>query len=121
MESLKTFKILYWLITIPLLVIMGVSAYLYLTSAPQIVEGVKTLGYPVYLLKILGIAKTLGVLAILYGKFRTLKEWAYAGFVFDVIGAAMSHHFSGDPVWKVATPIIVLLFILASYFLWRKK
>lgn len=121
MGSSKALKILYWIITIPFLIIMIMSAYGYLTLAPPMVEGVKALGYPVYLLKILGIAKTLGVLAIFYGKFHTLKEWAYAGFVIDVIGASMSHYFSGDPVWKIMAPIVVLLFILASYFLWKKK
>ena len=121
MASSKSINILYWVVTIPFLALMVMSAYGYLTSAPQMVEGIKALGYPVYLLKILGIAKTLGALAILYGKFRTLKEWAYAGFVIDVIGASMSHHFSGDPILKVVTPIIVLVFILASYFLWKKK
>ena len=50
-------------------------------------EGLVHLGYPVYLLKFLGAAKKLGVLAIVTGKFPAFKEWAYAGFAFDLLGA----------------------------------
>lgn len=121
MAQSKTFKILYWVFTIPFLALMLFSAFNYLASNPQMVEGIKALGYPVYLLKILGVAKILGAIAILYGRFQTLKEWAYAGFVIDVIGAALSHHFNGDPIQKVLIPIVFLVIILISYFLWKKK
>jgi hypothetical protein len=45
------------------------------------------LGYPSYLLAILGTAKLLGAPALLQNRFPTLREWAYAGFAFDLIGA----------------------------------
>jgi len=48
------------------------------------------LGYPIYLLTILGIWKTLGVVALLIPKFPLLKEWAYAGFFFVAIFPAGS-------------------------------
>lgn len=99
---------------------MLMSTYLYFTAPPEVVVGIKALGYPVYFLKILGTAKLLGVLAIVYGRFRTLKEWAYAGFVFDLIGASASHYFSGDPISKIIIPIIVLVFVFFSYFIWKK-
>jgi uncharacterized membrane protein YphA (DoxX/SURF4 family) len=54
------------------------------------VEDLQRLGYPEYLLTILGIAKLLGVAALLYPGMPRLKEWAYAGFAFDLGGATIS-------------------------------
>ncbi len=59
-------------------------------------EIVKQLGYPQYLLSILGVWKILGVVAILLPKFPLLKEWAYGGFFFAMSGAAISHFVSGQ-------------------------
>jgi hypothetical protein len=53
-------------------------------------------GYPAYLLTILGVWKLLGVLALLVPRFPRLKEWAYAGFFFDLTGAAVSGIASGS-------------------------
>ena len=114
-------KIIYWIFTLPFLFVMAMSAYGYFRQSPEMVEGLRSLGYPSYMLKILGTAKVLGVLAILYGRFQTLKEWAYAGFVINLLGAAASHYFIGDPASKIVTPFIVLVFVLVSYFLWKKK
>jgi len=71
------------------------------------------------LLKILGIAKLLGGIAILYGRFPTLKEWAYAGYTFNLLGASASHAFSGDPLLKIMVPIVILAFVLVSYRQWK--
>lgn len=59
---------------------------------------IKPIWWALYLMKILGFAKILGGAAILYGKFPRLKEWAYAGFAFDYLGAAASHVFANDSV-----------------------
>ena len=64
---------------------------------PQAVSIFGHLGYPVYLLPFLGTAKTLGIIAVLVPAFQRLKEWAYAGLVFDVIGALYSHVSVCDP------------------------
>ncbi|HMR04795.1 MAG TPA: DoxX family protein [Polyangiaceae bacterium] len=75
------------------------------------------LGYPLYFGRILGIWKFLGGLAILAPKRPLLKEWAYAGIVFDLTGAACSHIYSGDGPADVLKPLVVLGFMLASYVL----
>ena len=54
------------------------------------------LGYPLYVLAMIGVAKLLGALAILYGRPLALTEWAYAGFTFDLVGALISHAVMGD-------------------------
>jgi len=46
-----------------------------------------------------------------------LKEWAYAGMLFDLTGAAASHAATGDPAGKIATPLIILGIVAASWAL----
>ena len=60
-------------------------------GAQPIVEGITALGYPLYVLKILGTCKILGAIALAVPGLRRIKEWAYAGFVYDFLGAAASH------------------------------
>ena len=64
---------------------------------PQAIEIFGHLGYPPYLLLFVGIAKILGVLAVLIPGTGRLKEWAYAGLIFDLAGALYSHLSVGDP------------------------
>lgn len=73
------------------------------------------LGYPAYLMTILGVAKLAGVGALVLPVPPVLKEWAYAGFTFDLLGAAVSHAVVGDPVFAVVKPLAVLAIGAASY------
>jgi hypothetical protein len=88
-----------------------------LTSAPDVVATTLALGYPAYVLTILGIWKVLSVPALLSPRLPRLKEWAYAGVLFDLTGAAASHAFSGDSAGKIATPLVLLLIAGASWAL----
>ncbi len=81
-----------------------------LARAPANVEGVVTLGYPVYLLTILGTWKLLAAAALLAPGLPRLKEWAYAGLFFVFTGAAASHLACRDFTWR-AIPSTVLVFI----------
>ena len=83
---------------------------------PQL-EGMQTLGYPLYTMTILGVAKLLGVAALLMPGQPLLKEWAYAGFTFDLLGASASHAFNGDPVTEILIPLAVLGLGAASYLM----
>ena len=116
---IKTARRIYWTVTLLFVVTMMSAGLTYLAGASFNVEGVTHLGYPAYLLKILGIAKFLGGIAILQGRFQTLKEWAYAGYTFNLLGASASHALYGDPLVKVLVPIIILAFVLASYRQWK--
>jgi hypothetical protein len=80
-------------------------------------EIVRSLGYPLYFLSILGVWKLLGVVAILIPKFPLLKEWAYAGFFFAMSGAFVSHLVVGQ-AFSEAVPSLILLSvtILSWYF-----
>jgi hypothetical protein len=71
----------------------------YVMGAEFAVGGVVALGYPAYVVTILGVWKLLAVPALLVPGFDRLKEWAYAGVMFDLTGAAASHLAVGDPLW----------------------
>ena len=79
------------------------------------------LGYPLYLLPFIGIAKILAVITILIPGFPRLKEWAYAGLVFDLVGAFYSHLSVGDSAGNWIFPIVGLLLVGGSYVLHRRK
>jgi hypothetical protein len=82
-----------------------------------VVEALVGLGYPVYVLTILGTAKLLGVAALLSPGRPLLKEWAYAGFTFNLIAATASHSFAGDALGETLPPALLLLVGAASYLL----
>ncbi len=80
------------------------------------VDSMTHLGYPVYVLTILGIWKILGVIALLIPKFPLLKEWAYAGFFFVMSGAIFSHVAVGDPMNELFPSLLLLLLTLVSWY-----
>ncbi|MNY23826.1 hypothetical protein D3C86_1575090 [compost metagenome] len=75
-----------------------------------------TLGYPSYLLTILGVWKILGVIAVLIPKFPVLKEWAYAGFIFTMTGAVISHLIVGDAATNLFGPVLLLVLTTVSWY-----
>src|SRR5690606_33258521 len=103
---------LYLFITIP---VMGVL------NDPESVKIITDLGYPAYLTPFLGVARILALLVIFIPNFRRLKEWAYAGLVFDLIGAIYSIIAVGGPAIHILIPIITLAIMLSSYFLHHKR
>jgi hypothetical protein len=116
---IKTAKWIYWTVTLLFVITMMTAGFTYLAGASFNVEGITHLGYPVYILKILGVAKILAGIAMLQNRFRTVKEWAYAGYTFNLLGAAASHMLYGDPFAKIIVPIIILVFVLVSYRQWK--
>lgn len=118
MSTRKRNAILYWvLILVVLLPTAGSGIPELFTGGPETtVAGLHTLGYPLYLMKILGLAKILGAIAIISNRSRTLKEWAYAGFAFDLLGATASHLLAGDAV-HAPLPFAFFVILMAAYFL----
>ena len=84
---------------------------------PDAVAGIVKLGYPVYFVVLLGVWKVLGAVAILAPRVPRLKEWAYAGIVFDLTGAAVSHAASGSSVGNVVGPALFAVPALVSWAL----
>ncbi len=86
-----------------------------LMGGPDMVAAMEHLGYPEYLLVVLGVWKVLGAAAIAAPGLPRLKEWAYAGMMFDLTGAAVSHAAVGDPVSNVLVPLLLLALVLTSW------
>src|SRR5262245_30139119 len=83
------------------------------------VDDLVRLGYPLYLLTILGIAKWLGVAAILHPRVPRLKEWAYAGFTFDLGGATIAQLVSQSTLAQILSPAFCAAVMAVSYLSWR--
>lgn len=111
-------KITFWIVTGLLCLMMLGSAGMYLVSYESVKTIFEALGFPVYLIYPLAIAKILGVVAILTNYSKSLKEWAYAGFFYDFLLAASAHYLSGVPSALPALAALVLL--VASYILDKK-
>ena len=114
-------KIIYWTLTLIMFLPATAGAFVELfTNGPaSIVKIMLALGYPLYLMKILGFAKILGGIAILTGRLPRMKEWAYAGFTFDFLGATASHVLAGEAAHAIV-PLVFFPFLILSYYLWHK-
>lgn len=82
--------IAYWVTTALLLIELVMGGLWDILRVPQVRGVIEHLGYPLYFLVILGVWKLLGAVAIAVPRFPRLKEWAYAGAVFDLTGAVAS-------------------------------
>lgn len=107
----------YWVSLVLFSLAMGFGGIADLMKSPEIMESMKKLGYPEYLALILGVWKIGGVIAILLPGCGLLKEWAYAGFVFDLTGASVSHAMVQDDAAKVIIPLVILSIGGFSWFL----
>jgi hypothetical protein len=107
----------YWITTGVFAALFLASGVVGLAQVPANVAATRALGYPSYLLTILGIWKLLSVPALLAPRLPRLKEWAYAGIFFELTGAAASHAFSGDTPGRIATPLVLLLLPAVSWAL----
>jgi uncharacterized membrane protein YphA (DoxX/SURF4 family) len=118
---MKRTKIIYWILT-------GLFAFVMFGSAiPDVFmmdlakQGFKEMQMPEYLLPFVGVAKVLGVFAILFPGRPRLKEWAYAGLTFDLIGAVYSVAASGKPVENWAPMFLFISLAFGSYHYYHKK
>lgn len=114
---MKIRPIAYWVTTV-------LTAFAFLSGGVTdlarpdfLMEGMAQLGYPPYFVLILGTWKVLGGIVVLIPRLPRLKEWAYAGMIFDLTGAAASHAAVGDPAGKIATPLIIAGIVMASWAL----
>ena len=109
-------KIIYWIATIWLALGMLSTAIVQVLQTKEEVELMTRLGYPAYLLTIIGLWKILGVVAVLIPKYPLVKEWAYAGFFFAMSGAIISHLMVGDEAKEIFGPTLLLLLTVVSWY-----
>jgi hypothetical protein len=94
-----------------------IGGVLGLVGGPEVVNATRHLGYPLYFVTILSTWKLLGAIAITAPGLPRVKEWAYAGFFFDLTAAAISHAAVGDGAGDVVAPLVFLALVAASYVL----
>lgn len=116
MTSTKRNKIIYWIATVWLALGMVSTGMVQLLKVPEEVNMFTKLGYPSYLLTMLGIWKLLGVVAVLIPKFPLVKEWAYAGFFFVMSGAVSSHLANGSEAKDFFGPVLLLVLTGLSWY-----
>jgi uncharacterized membrane protein YphA (DoxX/SURF4 family) len=112
----KKNRIIYWIATLWLALGMLSTGIVQLLKLKEDTDFIIAMGYPSYLLTLLGIWKILGVTAVLIPKFPLLKEWAYAGFFFAMSGAVFSHIALGDPLKEVFPPLLLLILTVVSWY-----
>lgn len=119
---MKKTNILYWTFTGLFAAFMLMSGIQNLMVTPEWVDLMKSIGYPEYLIRFLGVAKCLGVVALLVPGYARIKEWAYAGFFFDITGATYSVIMTEGGFKLPHTFMLVLLVILGlSYFFHHRR
>jgi DoxX-like family len=109
-------RIIYVTSTAILVLEILVGAFMDLAHLPYVVQDVRSIGYPPFVLYIVGVWKVLAVGALLWPRLPRLREWAYAGVFFEMSGAAASHVLVGDPIGKYTAPLAFPFLTLVSWW-----
>ena len=118
---MKKTNTIYWIFTGLASAMMLLSSIPNILAVPDAVDIViKHLGYPTYFLPMIGVAKLAGAIAILIPGFPRVKEWAYAGLIYDLVAAIYSAISVGDSVEKWL-PILVPIILLAGSYVYHHK
>lgn len=116
---MRTTKIIYWVATIIVSLMMAFSAYSYLTN-PDIKQAFVHLGFPGYFRVELAIAKLMGAVLLLAPVAARIKEWTYASFFIVFVSAFIAHTASADVISMRVMPLIFLALLATSYIAWHK-
>jgi len=115
---MKARKIIYWIATGLLTLLVLFSATMYFFKHEEVVEAFNKLGHPTYIIYPLAIMKILGLVVILSNKGGNLKEWAYAGFFYNFVLAFFAHFMVGDG--EHIPGLVAIILLMTSYFLGKK-
>lgn len=118
---MKKINIFYWISVGLLLFFLVPGSIMNIMQTPEWVEVFNDLGYPTYLLPFLGVAKLCGCIVIVLPFFKRLKEWAYAGVFFDLVGATYSGLMVSGFMPQMIIMFVAVATVLVSYWLWTKK
>lgn len=118
---MKKLKILYWTFTGLLIAGLATGSLFELFGHPGAVKSFTMLGYPEYLAPFMGAARLLGLFAIVYPGYPRVREWAYAGLTFDIVGAMYSLLATGHSATDLIFPFITLLVLAGSYWFYHRR
>ncbi|MBD0259401.1 MAG: DoxX family protein [Cytophagales bacterium] len=110
------YRTITWLFA-ALLLMAGITEAIAHESGKEIM---RHLGYPEHVLHVLGAGKILAAVALVQRRFPTLREWAYAGVTFNLLGAFVARAAAGDSAGLILSPLIFLAVMFGSYFLGKK-
>jgi hypothetical protein len=112
----KSHKIVYWIATLWLaLGMLSTGIVQFIQYEPEVTR-MQALGYEAYLLPLLGVCKVLALTAIFIPRYPLIKEWAYAGLFFMMMGAIYSHIAHGDPIQDIGGPSLLLVLTVVSWY-----
>jgi hypothetical protein len=112
----KRNKIIYWVATLWMALGMTSTGIVQVLQVEGEVARMNHLGFPLYSLTLLGVLKILGVVVVLIPRFPILKEWAYAGFFFNMVGALYAHIMLRDPINELFPAILLLTLTAISWY-----
>lgn len=112
----KRNKIIYWIATVWLSLGMLSTGIVQLIHLKQEGEMMRHLGYPDYVMTLIGFWKIPGVIFILIPRFPLIKEWVYAGFFFAMSGAVVSHLATGDGATELFGPVLLIVLTCISWY-----
>ncbi len=117
-NDMKTTKIIFYISTGLLTVLMFYSVWMYFFQHEAVVEMFKQFGYPTYIIYPYAIAKLFGMFALWNPKFKVIKEWAYAAFTFAFTLAFFAHYMIGDG--EQAGAVVAFVLLIVSYITHKK-
>lgn len=118
---MKKRNIAYWVVTALFSAFMIFSAVPDILLVPDAMKFIGHLGYPDYFIPFIGVAKLLGSIAILIPGFPRIKEWAYAGLFFDLVGAVYSIFRTDGVDFSMLFMILPFGLLFTSYFLYHDR
>lgn len=119
---MKRTNILYWIFTGIFAAFMLFSAIPNIMSNEASVDLInKILGYPVYFIPFIGVAKALGSVALVIPGFNRIKEWAYSGLMFDLVAAIYSLISVGNGFLQWGFLLLPMLFCVLSYYFHHQR
>jgi hypothetical protein len=113
-NPMKTKRIIYWVATGLLSAMLIFSLYNYIFNFDMVNELMAGFGFPTFVIYFLIVAKSLGIIALLSNIKGVIKEWAYAGFLYNFVLAFLAHYVADDG--EGAGAAVALLLLVISYF-----
>lgn len=117
---MKKTKTIYWVVTALFAAFMTFTAIPDTLNTEEAVKFMTNLGYPKYFTPFIGVAKLLGSLAILIPGYPRIKEWAYAGLFFDLIGATYSQISTAGFLPQMSFMLLPFILGIVSYIYYQK-
>ena len=111
----RSHAIVYWIATALVAAEFAVGGVWDLLRIHYVRTILEHLGYPAYFAIFMGLWKVPGSVVIVLPRLPRLKEWVYAGMVYEMTGAMFSHLAAGDGIVAVSVPLVVLGLIGVSW------